>query len=280
MLVVRTHEELARFVGAEGERAGVLVPTMGALHEGHAALIRLARERAGNAGQVVVSIFVNPSQFNESADFERYPRDLDADCAVCEGLGVDMVFAPPVEVMYPPGEEVVVGELPAVATEPGLEDAYRPGHFPGVVQVVRRLFVLVRPEAAVFGEKDWQQLQVVRAMSEGEGLGVEIVAGPTVREEDGLAMSSRNRLLDVEARAAAVAIPRALEAAGECPSPTAAGVTMLGVLARAGIEVEYAVVRDAETLLQVEEGRPSRALIAARVGGVRLIDNGPWPGGA
>ena len=279
MLVVRTIEELARLVGAEGERAGVLVPTMGALHEGHAELIRLARERAGADGRVVVSIFVNPTQFNESADFEQYPRDFEADCAMCEQLGVDAVFAPSVEVMYPSGEEVPVGELPAVATGPGLEDAYRPGHFAGVCRVVRRLFVLVRPEAAVFGEKDWQQLQVVRAMTEGEGLGVEIVAGPTVREEDGLAMSSRNRLLDAEARSAAVAIPRALEAAGECPSPTAAGVTMLGLLARAGLEVEYAVVRDAETLLQAEEGRPSRALIAARLGGVRLLDNGPWQRG-
>ncbi len=277
MQIARTLDELglAAAFSAEGRKSGaVLVPTMGALHAGHADLIGLARERG--PGGVVVSIFVNPSQFNEATDFDGYPRDLDADCDFCRELGVAVVFAPPPEAVYPPEEEVPVGELPAVATEPGLEDAHRPGHFAGVCRVVRRLFVLVQPESAVFGEKDWQQLRVIQAMTEAEELGVEIIPCPTAREPDGLAMSSRNTLLSPEAREAAVAIPRAIEAAGECPSTVAAEVTMLGVLARAGLEVEYAVIRDAETLGPAQPDRPARALIAARVGGVRLIDNGPW----
>lgn len=274
MHIARSREELR----ATPDGRTVLVPTMGALHAGHAELIRLAREQAGEAGRVVVSIFVNPTQFNEATDFERYPRELEADCEKCRGLGVDVVFAPTPEVMYPPGEEVPAGDLPAVATEPGLEDAHRPGHFAGVCQVVRRLFVLVEPAAAVFGEKDWQQLQTIRAMTEADGLGVEIVAAPTIREPDGLAMSSRNLLLSPEARDAAGATPRALEAAGGAASPVAAGVVMMGVLARAGLEAEYAVVRDAATLGEFREGEPGRALIAVRVGDVRLIDNAPWPG--
>lgn len=281
MQIARTIEEFAAATSP-----AVLVPTMGALHAGHADLIRLARERAdrgdeaGEPGRVVVSIFVNLSQFNEATDFDRYPRDLETDCAFCRELGVDVVFAPSPEVVYPPEEEVPVGELPAVATEPGLEDTHRPGHFAGVCRVVRRLFVLVRPEAAVFGEKDWQQLRVIEAMSESEGLGVDVIPCPTAREPDGLAMSSRNTLLSPEARTSAAAIHEAIEAARECPSPVAAKVTMRGVLARAGLEVEYAAVRDAETLGPVQPDRPARALIAARVGGVRLIDNGPWTAAA
>jgi len=272
MRIAHTPEDL----GPPPDGASVLVPTMGALHEGHAALMRLARENAGEGGRVVVSIFVNPTQFNDSTDFDQYPRTLAADCAICERLGVDVVFAPPPEVMYPPGEDVPVGDLPGVATEPGLEDAFRPGHFAGVCQVVRRLFALVRPAAAVFGEKDWQQLQAIRAMTEAERLGVEIIPAPTLREPDGLAMSSRNRLLSPAAREQAAAISHALRAADGAPSPVAAEVQMLGVLARAGIEPEYAEVRDAATLGPVREGEPARALIAARVGGVRLIDNAAW----
>lgn len=281
MQIARTIEEFAAATSP-----AVLVPTMGALHAGHADLIRLARERAdrgdeaGEPGRVVVSIFVNLSQFNEATDFDRYPRDLETDCAFCRELGVDVVFAPSPEVVYPPEEEVPVGELPAVATEPGLEDTHRPGHFAGVCRVVRRLFVLVRPEAAVFGEKDWQQLRVIEAMSESEGLGVDVIPCPTAREPDGLAMSSRNTLLSPEARTSAAAIHAAIEAARECSSPVAAKVTMRGVLARAGLELEYAALRDAETLGPVQPDRPARALIAVRVGGVRLIDNGPWTAAA
>ncbi len=290
---------------AAGMHGCVLVPTMGALHAGHATLIELARERAGACGgacvwggvggtsPVVVSIFVNPSQFNERADFDVYPRDLDADCAWCDRLGVDVVFAPGVDVVYPPDEDVPVGELPAVAQEPGLEDAHRPGHLAGVCRVVRRLCVLTGATAAVFGEKDWQQLQVVRAMVEAdrkrggpevENVGVEIVPVETVREESGLAMSSRNRLLDEAGRRRAGAISRAIREAGAIRSPAEAERHMAGVLEEAGLEVEYAVVRDAETLGEVRPGFPCRALVAVGVGVgdggggvVRLIDNAPWP---
>lgn len=272
MRVVTTSAELA---GAEISGCA-LVPTMGALHEGHASLVRLAREHAGS-GPVVVSVFVNPTQFNERTDFDRYPRVLEEDCRWCEELGVDVVFAPAVEVVYPEGEDVPVGPLPAVATRPKLEDAYRPGHFEGVCQVVRRLFVLTGAATGVFGAKDWQQLQVVRAMSEEEGLGVKIVPGETVREADGLAMSSRNRLLDDEARARAVVISRAIREAGGLGSPGQAEALMAEMIRGAGLELEYAAVRDAATLGAPAPGGPCRSLVAARVGGVRLIDNGPWP---
>lgn len=284
MLVARRREELAGLGGC------VFVPTMGALHEGHASLIRLgveeARRRGAGAG-IVVSIFVNPTQFGEREDLDRYPRTEERDVALCRGLGVDVVFAPSEEVVYPPGEGVRVPEVPAVGREPGLEDAGRPGHFAGVCQVVSRLFELVRPSCAVFGEKDWQQLQVVRAMVERDGLGVEIVPGPTVRERDGLAMSSRNRFLSEDDRERALSLSASLcEACGHRDA-RGAEEAMRRVLGRAGVEAEYAVVRDARTLREVGvggsgEGRGAgedfRALVAGRVGKVRLIDNAPWPG--
>ncbi len=263
----------------------VLVPTMGALHEGHTSLIRAAAELASRRGEpVVVTVFVNPTQFNEQSDFDRYPRTLDADAAACAEAGADVVLAPPVEEVYPPGREVPVPPLPEVATRPGLEDAARPGHFAGVCQVVSRLFELTRPSAALLGEKDWQQLQVVRAMAEQGGPDVEIVGRPTVREPDGLAMSSRNRFIPAELRGRALAIPRALEAAAGAPEddPAAAEALMRETLERAGLggAIDYAVVRDARTLLAPRPGQAARALIAARVGPVRLIDNAPWgPGG-
>lgn len=271
-------------------RGGIVVPTMGALHEGHASLIRRARAAAESAGgvtlPVVVTVFVNPTQFGDAADLARYPRTLEADTALCARAGADVVFAPGLEEVYPPGREVRVPRLPAVATEPGLEDAARPGHFAGVCQVVQRLFELTRPRAAVFGEKDWQQLQVVRAMAEQEGTGIEIVAAPTVREPDGLALSSRNRFLSAEERGRGLSLSRALREAGEYGAPTAAEGAMRRVLEGAGLRPDYAVVRDAASLLapsapgagfsQVGE-RPLRALVAARVGSVRLIDNAPWP---
>lgn len=272
MRVVTTNAEIAE----SGMVGCTIVPTMGAMHEGHAALVRLAREHAGS-GPVVVSVFVNPTQFNERTDFDKYPRVLEEDCRWCESLGVDVVFAPGVDVVYPEGEDVPVGPLPPVATMPRLEDAYRPGHFEGVCQVVRRLFVLTGAAAGVFGAKDWQQLQVVRAMSENEGLGVEIVPGETVREADGLAMSSRNRLLDAESRAQAVVISRAIREAGGVESPGHAEARMAAMIEEAGLGLEYAAVRDAATLGAPVAGGPCRSLVAARVGGVRLIDNGPWP---
>lgn len=276
-------EKALRGVGG----AGVFVPTMGALHEGHAVLIergvREARER-GFSG-CVVSIFVNPTQFNEKSDFERYPRTLAADLAVCEKAGAAAVYVPRVEDVYPTGlgAGVRVPALPSVAVRPGLEDAHRPGHFAGVCQVVARLFEIVHPAAAVFGEKDWQQLAVVRAMVEREDLEVEVIGAPTVRECDGLAMSSRNRFLSAEDRVRAIAISRALHAGGSAASPDDAEAVMRRVLGEAGIEPEYAVVREASTLERPPGGRPMvgvewRALIAARVGSVRLIDNCAWSG--
>ncbi|QQS09940.1 MAG: pantoate--beta-alanine ligase [Phycisphaerales bacterium] len=279
MRVVTTAEELREIAGA---RASVLVPTMGALHEGHAELImrgaELARRR-GLSGGCVVSVFVNPTQFNEAADFERYPRTLEADVKVCERAGASMVFAPGVDEVYPKGASEHTRRLPGVATMPNLEDRFRPGHFAGVCQVVARLFELVRPASAIFGEKDWQQLQVVKGLVRLERLGVVIVASPTVREPDGLAMSSRNRLLTSEDRARAGALNWALRQASMMKEPRRAEQVMAETLSQAGIIAEYAVVRDAASLLEVKVGRPARALIAARLGSVRLIDNAPWSNG-
>lgn len=262
---------------------GVFVPTMGALHAGHAALIRHARELAGPRRKpVVVSVFVNPTQFNEKSDFDRYPRTLEADAAICRAEGADCVFAPSVDVMYPPGIEIGVPTLPAVATEPGLEDAYRPGHFAGVCQVCKRLFELVRPALSVFGEKDWQQLQVVSTMVATLGMPLKIVGLPTIREADGLAMSSRNVHLSPDDRRRATAISRAMVAASRDADPEAGERTAKGVLGEAGITPEYVAIREAASLgaLRRLQGGypPARILIAARVGSTRLIDNAPWPG--
>lgn len=251
---------------------------MGALHAGHGRLVEAAAARAqGREAGVVVSVFVNPTQFNDAKDLERYPRTLETDIELCARMGAAAVFAPSVEAVYPPGGGAVSPPLPAVATRPGLEDAHRPGHFAGVCQVVKRLFELVRPSAAVFGEKDWQQLQVIRAMSRQERLGVEVVPVPTVREADGLAMSSRNVFLTKEDRARATSLNAALRKACEERIAATAESRMRGILHEAGMRVEYAVVRDSETLMPLETGQASgRALIAARVGDVRLIDNSPW----
>lgn len=257
---------------------GVLVPTMGALHEGHLSLIELARSR--KCGVVVVSVFVNPTQFNERADFDRYPRDLDRDVAMAERAGADVVFAPGVETMYPPAAVVPVPDLPGVATRPGLEDAGRPGHFAGVCQVVSRLFDLCRPREAVFGEKDWQQLQVVRAMVAAQHRPIGIIPGPIIREPDGLAMSSRNVLLSPDARRTAIALRRSLDAAQASGSPVEAEAAMRAALDLPGVQIQYAAVRDAETLESSRQHQtpPGRALVCARVGGVRLLDNDAWPG--
>lgn len=261
-------------------RKASFVPTMGALHEGHAELIRrgvaLAHER-GYAGGCVVSIFVNPTQFNDPKDLERYPRTLGADLELCRRCGAAAVYAPDVREVYPEGQSLRA-PLPAVATRPGLEDARRPGHFAGVCQVVSRLFELISPAAALFGEKDWQQLQVVRAMTAEQGRMIEIVSVPTVRESDGLAMSSRNRFLSPHDRAQGLSLWRALQAGQRARSPEQAETLMRQVLLEAGVEPEYAVVREA-TSLEPAPARPGvrhRALIAARVGAVRLLDNAPW----
>lgn len=282
MLVIRTLEELLSEAAGRG-LGGVLVPTMGALHEGHAALIRhgadLAR-REGLSRGCGASIFVNPTQFDEKADFERYPRTMDADLKRCEDAGALWVFAPALDVMYSAADGGVVApvpKLPRVATEPQLEDRFRPGHFAGVCQVVMRLFRLLDPDRAVFGEKDWQQLQVVTAMAREAGLRVKIEPHATLRDPDGLAMSSRNRFLSADERRSALAIPRALHRASEVGDAAEAEGAMARELDNSGLLVEYAVVRDAALLGKAMEGRPGRALIAARAGKTRLIDNMAWP---
>ncbi len=255
------------------------VPTMGALHAGHGSLVTRAR---ADGRPVVVSIFVNPTQFGPNEDYARYPRTLDSDCALLEPLGAAAVFVPPVEAIYPNGLAAARIEseaiaLPAVATAPGLEDACRPGHFGGVALVVGRLFDLVRPSAAYFGEKDYQQLRLVQDMVSadrpryGE---LRIVPCPTVREGDGLAMSSRNRYLSSDERTAAIALARALQVAHSAQRVETAERLMRETLESFGLSTEYAVVRDARTLMPVKGfEQPTRALIAARLGATRLIDN-------
>lgn len=281
--VIRTREDLARVVRRSPHArglGGVLVPTMGALHPAHIALFRRAREiadEAGDPGGCVVSIFVNPTQFNEKDDFDRYPRPLEDDLSQCAAAGVSTVFAPEAGVIYPPGEPLPEPDMPAVAYEPKLEDAARPGHFPGVCQVLRRLFGLLGPSGAVFGEKDWQQLMTARAI--GRQVGVDVVGHQTVREADGLAMSSRNVFVEGEDRVRARALSRALVEGGRERDPAAAEARMREVLHEAGLIPDYAAVRDEETLTRQGPGVSAyRAVIAARVGVVRLLDNAPWPG--
>lgn len=277
MMILRTLDEVDGETARRGRTrglGGICIPTMGALHEGHASLVR----RAAALGPAIVWIFVNPTQFNDPADFDRYPRTLEADAELCRAAGASAVFVPSVAEVYPPGRAVEVPPLPRIATEPGLEDRHRPGHFAGVCQVVLRILRMLGPDAAIFGEKDWQQLQVVRAMLAGVWPDLRVIGAPTIREPDGLAMSSRNTLLAPAARASAPAIPRALLEAGRRGSPTEAENAMRRVLSEAGLEVEYAVVRHGEDLL-APRGQGDRALIAAWCGGVRLIDNAPWPMG-
>jgi pantoate--beta-alanine ligase len=263
---------------AERRRPGArvaLVPTMGALHQGHLCLMRAARAEVGPDAPVVVSIFVNPLQFGPNEDLDRYPRTFDADLAACEAEGVDLVFAPSVD-------EVNPGGTPQVTVAPGpiaeiLEGRTRPGHFAGVLTVVAKLFGLVRPDVAVFGEKDYQQLVLVRRMVADLCLGVEVVGVPTVREPDGLALSSRNRYLDPEQRLQAVGLSRTLRAAQQAaPDGLEAVVSAArGELRRSpGIDLDYLVVADPD-LGDVRGDGPARVLIAGRVGTTRLIDNLP-----
>ncbi len=273
--ILRTESELRPLASA------IFVPTMGALHAGHMALVREAARlrdaRPGARAAVVVSIFVNPTQFNDPKDLERYPRTLEADADACLSSGADAIFAPTVDEVYAQGA-AAVPPLPDVATRPGLEDALRPGHFAGVCQVVKRLFEMLRPSSALFGEKDWQQLQVIRAMTREQHLNVQIIAHPTIREPDGLAMSSRNVFLSPLERSRAIGVYMALRAGAAEATPEASEAAMSAVLTDHGMPVEYAVARDAETLEQISRfdaphGRPARLLIAARMGRIRLIDN-------
>ena len=253
MRLVHDADTLAPLAGC------ILVPTMGALHEGHASLVRRA---AGRGAPVVVTVFVNPTQFAPHEDFARYPRTLDADVEIARA-------------------EAAALALPDAATQPGLEDAFRPGHYGGVCQVVARLFDLARPARAIFGEKDWQQWRVLDGMVAADparwpGLAMEV--SPTVREPDGLAMSSRNRYLRPEQREQALGLVRALQVAASAQHPATAERLMRETLEDHGLAVDYAVVRDDRTLLPVGGfERPTRGLVAARLDTVRLIDTMALP---
>lgn len=273
-----TVPELGATVAAwrrEGLTVG-FVPTMGALHAGHLALVTLALERAD---RVVVSIFVNPAQFAPGEDFDAYPRTLESDADKLAGAGAHLVYAPTASEMYPRGFATTVSLSGPAA---GLESAARPHFFAGVATVVSKLFNQVRPDLAVFGEKDYQQLLVIKRITEDLDLGVEIVPGATVREADGLALSSRNAYLSTAERKRAAALnliladfAQALEAGGDVATAQTAALT---AAADAFDAVDYVEARCADTLATLPEGpldRPARVLAAVKVGGTRLIDNRP-----
>jgi pantoate--beta-alanine ligase len=246
------------------------VPTMGALHAGHESLITLAKTLAD---VVAVSIFVNPLQFGPAEDYARYPRPLEDDLAACDRAGIDLVFVPSVDDLYPPGRQVGVtaGALGTV-----FEGAARPGHFDGVLTVVLKLFHLVAPDVAVLGQKDAQQLVCIRRMVADLDVGVEIIGAPIVREPDGLALSSRNRFLTTADRPAALALSAALRAATAQDRPDRALAAAGEVLAKApGLDLDYLALVDPTTLTEVGPAHrgPALMIVAARVGGVRLIDN-------
>jgi pantoate--beta-alanine ligase len=254
--IIRTIAEL-RQESRDGGDVG-LVPTMGAFHDGHLSLIRAAR---AESEAVVVSLFVNPSQFAESADLDRYPRDEERDADVAGAEGVDVLFAPSVQELYPSGFQtwVEVEELSR-----GLEGEFRPGHFRGVATVCLKLFNIVRPRRAYFGQKDAQQAAVLRRMVADLNLDLELRVLPTVRDADGLALSSRNVLLSPEDRARGLTLPRALQAGAAADDPVAAALAALD-----GVEVDYVAVGDFD---------PPVLAAAVRVGATRLIDNVPLEG--
>ncbi|SNT05668.1 pantothenate synthetase [[Luteovulum] sphaeroides subsp. megalophilum] len=275
--VLRTVAELRARVSdwkAAGETVGV-VPTMGALHEGHLSLARRAR---ASCDRVIVTIFVNPRQFNNPADLEKYPRTEAQDAALLASVGVDAVFAPGPEEVYPQGFATNVSV--SGVSEP-LEGAHRPGHFDGVATVVAKLFGMTRADRAFFGEKDWQQLMVVQRLVADLNIPVTIEGCATVREADGLALSSRNRRLSVEGRARAPALVRAMQAAAEAMRggrsvPEALAEARAAVLAAGFETVDYLELRTADLLLPMERLQgEGRLLAAATLDGVRLIDNIP-----
>jgi pantoate--beta-alanine ligase len=249
------------------------VPTMGNLHAGHFSLVELALR---HADRVVASVFVNPTQFGPNEDFSRYPRTPDADRSGLDAAGCDAMWLPSVETMYPygPGATVRIG-VPGVTET--LEGAHRPGHFDGVATVVARLFNQVQPDVAVFGRKDYQQLAVIRYMVRDLAFPIDIIAAETCRDADGLAMSSRNQYLSDEERPVAAELHRTLQwmrdAFGTGPSREQVEADATGRLVRAGFVVDYAVVRDRELGIPAEIHGPLVALIAARLGRTRLIDN-------
>ena len=283
MRVVRTRESLddayaslpvPSVRSARATRAVVF--TMGALHEGHVALIRAARGEVGPKGHVTVTIFVNPLQFGAGEDLERYPKDLKADLAVCAAEDVDLVFAPATDVLYPNGE-------PDVRVDPGplgsiLEGAARPGHFGGVLTVVMKLLQVTRPDAAFFGEKDYQQLTLVRRMAADLNIPARVHGVPTIREADGLARSTRNQYLTDEERTRAAAVPAALAAGVSAADLGRSADAVVGAaeleLMRVGLTPDYVALTDPEMGPAPEVG-PARLLLATRVGQTRLIDNTP-----
>ena len=276
MIVVETVEKLQMFLSASRENGKSigLVPTMGALHEGHASLVK--RSVTEN-GVTVVSVFVNPTQFNDKGDLERYPRTLEADCRLLEALGADCVFAPTVEEVYPEPDTRVFDFDPL---DKVMEGIYRPGHFNGVAQVVSKLFLFVEPDRAYFGEKDFQQLAIIREMVRQQGFKLEIVGCPIVREADGLAMSSRNTLLTAEQRATSLAISKALFASVEyAKNHTLAETKQMvedTIAATDGLELEYYEVVDGNTLQPVyawDEADYIVGCITVYCGKIRLIDN-------
>jgi pantoate--beta-alanine ligase len=275
-LVVRTLPALRRALdGLRRKKATVaLVPTMGALHRGHVSLVRQAQRRAG---RVIVSIFVNPAQFAPHEDFDSYPRTWKADVASLTAEKVDLIWNPDVRTMYPDGFATrILTEGPATA---GLEDRFRPQFFGGVTTVVGKLFAQCRPDLAVFGEKDFQQLKVVTRMARDLDLGVKVIGAPTVRERDGLALSSRNVHLSAEQRRIAPTLYRAMQhAAGRLRAGEDAAGAMAGgarLVTDAGFALDYFEARHAETLAPVASVKdgPIRILVAAAIGNTRLIDN-------
>ena len=270
MIVATTRTELAAGRDKMDGTVGVVL-TMGALHDGHEALIRAARQRADH---VLVTTFVNPLQFGPNEDFDRYPRTVDRDLAVCARNGVELVFAPDRAQMYPDGE-------PMVRVNPGpqgeiLEGASRPGFFHGVLTVVLKLFHLTRPHLSFFGEKDYQQLTLIRRMVRDTDLPVEIVGVPTVREPDGLALSSRNRYLSPPDRRAALALSRALRAGAAAAGTGAEAVLAAARAELTGVDLDYLALTDPDLGPPPTHG-PARLLVAARVGG-RSGSPGEAPG--
>ena len=252
----------------------VLVPTMGALHKAHGELIRVARDDAGKDGEVVVSIFVNPLQFEPGSDYERYPRPEKPDEEFCRKAGVDLLFRPNAAEMYAANRSVIVEEN-ALSTL--LEGKSRPGHFRGVCTVVTKLFNTLQPDAAVFGEKDFQQLAIIRRMVRDLNYGVDIVAVPTVREDDGLACSSRNAYLSPEERKQAPVLQKALLAAKESEEKSAKDVVDLvrKIIGEAPLaRIDYVELVDANTLQPLEVVKPNSVIaLAVNFGKTRLIDN-------
>jgi pantoate--beta-alanine ligase len=252
----------------------VLVPTMGALHKAHGELIRVAREAAGKDGEVAVSIFVNPLQFEPGSDYEHYPRPEKADEEFCRSASVDLLFRPPVEEVYPTDRSTFVEETSLSST---LEGKSRPGHFRGVCTVVAKLFNILAPSAAVFGEKDFQQLGIIRRMVRDLNFKIDIIAVPTVREDDGLACSSRNQYLNPDERKQAPVLHKALQAAANGGKKSPSDVVALAekVINEAHLaRIDYIEIADAETLQPTEIAGPNSVLLlAVSFGTTRLIDN-------